>query len=74
MDEADTADIEVERTLATSLRLVRAAPVLGARGTCLSCEATMDDMAARWCDADCRDDWQRAAEAARRNIAVGAED
>jgi hypothetical protein len=72
-DEADIADEAIERTLATSLRLVRAAPVLGARGTCLSCEASLGNDA-RWCDADCRDDWQRAAEAARRNIIVGAED
>ena len=70
MDDVDIATELIERNLALALRVVRASPMLEARGVCLYCEATLDDLTARWCDAGCRDDWQRAAEAARRNVPI----
>ncbi|MEW6772300.1 MAG: hypothetical protein AB1330_13130 [Bacillota bacterium] len=38
-------------------------------GECLSCGAPLKD-GRRWCDADCRDDWQREQDAIRRNGGV----
>ena len=32
--------------------------VIVATGYCLYCEAPLED-GRRWCDADCRDDWER---------------
>lgn len=73
MDEADLADVDIERTLAWSLRAVRSAPILAATGLCLSCEKDLEPPR-RWCDASCRDQYERAAEAARRNIRVTSDD
>lgn len=38
-------------------------------GECLSCGAPLKD-GRRWCDADCRDDWQRERDAIKRNGGV----
>lgn len=35
-----------------------AANTIKATGNCLNCDEPLDDNR-RWCDADCRDDWQR---------------
>lgn len=63
---ADFADIsaareELDRSLALK---VRAPEVPIATGQCLSCEKPLPD-GVRWCDADCRDDWQLDQRAGR---------
>ncbi|GIX31381.1 MAG: hypothetical protein KatS3mg124_1853 [Porticoccaceae bacterium] len=58
MDEADIAAERLEREMERLLRLRRAsgpAPT----GACLWCGETIE-ADRRWCDADCRDDWERA--------------
>lgn len=77
MDECDVADIEIERTLAISLRRVRNAAgqqEIAPKGACLNCEAPLLDLTGRWCNVDCRTDWAKRNEAARasRNIHVGS--
>lgn len=61
---ADFADLGSAReALDTELaRKVRKPVGPAATGLCLSCDAPLPD-GRRWCDADCRDDWQ--AEQAR---------
>lgn len=57
MDEADlTADL-LEREMARLLRLRREAGP-APTGECLWCGAKLR-RPLRWCDADCRDDWER---------------
>ena len=51
---------ELERTFAQAIRKP-AGPV--ATGRCLHCDEVSDDR--RWCDADCRDAWQRLAKPGR---------
>lgn len=56
---ADFADLgadreEMDRALALK---VRAPDGPAATGECLCCGETLAD-GLRWCDADCRDDWQ----------------
>jgi len=56
-DDIDRAQNEVERLHAEAMRLVKpAGPV--ATGRCLYCDEILDDHA-RWCDGDCRDQWER---------------
>lgn len=56
MDDADRAQIEVEREQA---RLMRARHPAGpaATGACLWCEEPLPD-GRRWCDAACRNAWE----------------
>lgn len=67
-DVADVADEFQEAFLESSLALHRAqvssAPV--ATGKCLYCEASLAKAGHRWCDRDCRDDWQKHEDASRR--------
>lgn len=65
-DEVDLTAERMERELAMLIgrRVQHTAPA--ACGACLWCEAPLDPPL-RWCDADCRDDWERAhARQARR--------
>lgn len=58
MDEADRADEQAEQTLrAALLRRLPTGPE--ATGECLWCRIEVD-RGVRWCDRDCRDDWERA--------------
>lgn len=58
MDEADRADEQAEQTLrAALLRRLPAGPA--ATGVCLWCAIEVPP-GARFCDRDCRDDWERA--------------
>lgn len=70
-NEADMADDFIEAFLADSLERQRTAvsKIPGARGTCLNCD---EKIAAgrRWCDQDCRDDWQRIEDARRRSLGL----
>lgn len=64
IDEAnETAELFLSNSLRKSQQSARIAP--HAIGTCLSCgEFVATDL--RWCDADCRDDWQAAQDRAKR--------
>lgn len=66
-DLADDADRAIEQVLARGRAAAAAAgPVFAPCGHCLNCGATaLPDgspwpPAARWCDADCKEDWSRA--------------
>jgi len=61
-DVLDQATDYEERDRELALRNLDRGPVIAATGHCLNCEAPLP-AERRWCDADCRDDWQ----AARRN-------
>lgn len=57
---ADFADLgaareEMDRALALKMRALEGP---AATGYCLACGVALDG-GRRWCDADCRDDWQR---------------
>jgi hypothetical protein len=41
-------------------------PEAVATGHCLNCDELLLEHGQRWCDADCRDDWEKRKEAARR--------
>jgi len=58
MDEADLAQQMIEREEAL-MRRARRLPALPYSGQCYWCG---EDVAAprRWCDAECRDHWERA--------------
>lgn len=58
MDEANIAQAQIERDEALMLRRIRRARWPEATGQCLWCGALLLDEQ-RWCDADCRDDWER---------------
>jgi predicted nucleic acid-binding Zn ribbon protein len=64
MDEADAADATVEQHLKRAL--ARRNATLPAVGQCYSCAEPVDD-GRRFCDADCRQDWERAEKARRMN-------
>lgn len=60
-DIADMADIEVGGAIARGLAAISTAPEVRETGYCLS--ALCGDEVPpgrRWCDAECRDDWERA--------------
>ncbi len=66
-----------QNDLATEYEALRLAAALAHRepegpptaGACLNCGAPLKD-GLRWCDAHCRDDWQREQDAIRRNGGV----
>ena len=57
MDEADRAQARMEQE-AELLRRRPRAPDLPYTGQCYWCGETLPPPR-RWCDADCRDDWER---------------
>ena len=61
MDDVDSAQEKTEICLADAIRHARSGgPVAVATGRCLWCdEITGDEQ--RWCNADCRNLWQRTA-------------
>lgn len=64
MDEADLSEERSARELAALLRQRRRqAPA--ACGHCLWCDAPLS-AGQRWCDTDCRDDWERTHERRQR--------
>lgn len=58
MDEADIASDLMERELQLALRS-RVWESQESTGHCLWCDKPLEP-GLRWCDADCRDDWERA--------------
>lgn len=61
-DEVDVTAQRLEREMDALLRR-RAKAGPGPTGACLWCEAPLS-AGRRWCDADCRDAWQRVEERA----------
>jgi hypothetical protein len=58
-DEADQADYNIERDKQMALALAAAhKPEAEYTGSCLNCGEETGFLR-RWCDADCRDKWQR---------------
>jgi hypothetical protein len=57
MDDIDAAESAIEHNLAQAMRHKKP-PGPAPTGVCLYCEEYLDD-AARWCNAWCRDRWQR---------------
>lgn len=50
----DIAEAERQRAISQRPR----APVIAATGSCLCCDHPLPPER-RWCDADCRDEWQK---------------
>ena len=70
MDEVDNASGAIEAHMAEALSRARQGAVLAPpRGACFFCEREVS-RGKRFCDQDCRDDWQREEDAAHdpRNI------
>lgn len=63
-DHADLSDARIEQAVTEGVRKVRAAARMQSCGRCYFCEEQVPD-ARLFCDADCRDDYERE-EAARR--------
>ena len=61
-DEIDMAEDHIEKSMANALLRVRGAAALvdttNPDGRCLSC-GTRIGVTRRWCDKDCRDDYER---------------
>ncbi len=57
MDEIDRANSMTDIYLDIALKTRERGPKIEPTGKCLYCEAPLPD-GRRWCDADCRDDWQ----------------
>jgi len=61
MDEIDAAQEKEEIGLADAIRHARTGrPVAVATGRCLWCDDVLGDEQ-RWCNADCRNLWQKTA-------------
>jgi len=56
---------QLEREMA--IRFSRTAHEIPATGFCLSCGEAMDAPSRRFCDSFCRDDFQKAEDARKRN-------
>ena len=59
-DEADRGNDAADLFLATALAALPKQSAIQGIGICLNCGAELQGDA-RWCDADCRDDWERHA-------------
>lgn len=63
MHEVDRATLEIERRIRSLLSLRKRPATILATGYCLNCEEVFSEQEQqqnrRWCDADCRDDWEK---------------
>lgn len=59
-DEADNANDVVQRSIDATMRTVNTSNEVEANGACLldHCEMPLP-VGRRWCDADCRDAWEK---------------
>ena len=64
MDDADAADLTQRHNLDAALSRRQAA--LPSSGRCYNCDAVVEG-ARRFCDSDCRVDWERVEHARRVN-------
>jgi len=60
---------QLQRSLSLAQALTHAPRGPLATGSCLYCEATLDE-GLRWCDAECRDGWEKLQKAKDRNRPV----
>lgn len=58
MDESDMATEKEMRDNAILIELARNSPPLPSTGSCYNCADPVAD-GLRFCDTDCRDDWQK---------------
>lgn len=58
-DTLDQAQAVAELHMNVAMRNRPQPPAIAEIGFCLNCETPVP-AGRRWCDADCRDDWQRA--------------
>lgn len=59
-DETDLADDIINTMLAAQIERARKPQeTTTATGFCLFCGDLLTDNERRWCDADCRDDWEK---------------
>ncbi len=65
-DDADRSDLKIEAAILEGVRKARVAQALAWTGACLNCEAEVAEPL-RFCDADCRDDFDRLEQAKRRS-------
>lgn len=66
IDQAnDAADLFLRSALSKRQRNVTHTDGIG---LCLNCGADVEDTRKRWCDADCRDDWQKEQKARGRAL------
>lgn len=74
-DEIDNGNETAEFFLTLALRNQQSKVVSTPKGIgmCLSCEADLDDDR-RWCNADCRDDYERAQAGDQSNKAIDEDD
>lgn len=63
-DDADRTDGKIEASIAEGVRLARSGPTLAWSGACHYCESDVAEPL-RFCDADCRDDFERVERARR---------
>lgn len=45
--------------LQLAMKHINTAREVEATGRCLNCDNALDDPTQRWCDGDCRDDWEK---------------
>lgn len=78
MDDVDLTtqrqEMELERQIGLAINKADAIDLNGP-GVCLACEeeisfSALADVTPRWCDADCRDAWERMRQAMRRNYGL----
>ncbi len=65
-DDADRSDLKIEAAILEGVRKARSGPALPWTGFCLNCESEVAEPL-RFCDADCRDDFDRLEQAKRRS-------
>lgn len=58
MDHVDDAQNEIEHAVRAALARRVELPAAIATGRCLTCDEPLGDRR-RWCDAECRDEWER---------------
>lgn len=57
-DIADVANDNLESEIKRALSLINSSEVAKANGACLYCNEPLS-LPRRWCDADCRDNWEK---------------
>ena len=64
MDDIERAQLETDRHLVSELNKIINIKVIEPTGNCLNCKEPLEiasgsEPKPRWCDAECRDDWDK---------------
>ena len=61
MDDVDISNSKQDVLLEAQIRNIREQAKQSPKptGYCLNCGEKLDNPLARWCDADCRDEWEK---------------